>query len=257
MKQVCLIGVLVLAVAVSHAHVQRGTGERFTCLGKTYEQELPKLGSGAYPKWNPAAGACPLHPTNAVAIAGHAATNAIPDSMVRKGSNPKLSLHSDSGEWYYLVGLSITTEEAAGNRFRRGGSASIMVGLDGKVPPIKFIPKEELNAEREEVRANLRQYQMEVIRAGMPPLAIPLTQEMDDQLVAEGVLPPAKTNTTPRRFGSGFRRAPGPNPEVPPGVKRKQAQDALREYQEEAMRAGMPPLAELFPQTNAPAATGK
>ena len=49
---------------------------------------------------------------------------------------------------------------------------------------------EEQAKKREEVRENLRQYQMEVIRAGMPPLPIPLTQDMDDQLVAEGVLPP-------------------------------------------------------------------
>ncbi|QBG47806.1 hypothetical protein EGM51_10540 [Verrucomicrobia bacterium S94] len=50
---------------------------------------------------------------------------------------------------------------------------------------------EEQAARREEVRENLRQYQMEVIRQGMPPLPIPLTKEMDDQLVAEGILPPS------------------------------------------------------------------
>lgn len=54
----------------------------------------------------------------------------------------------------------------------------------------KLSPEEE--AQRQlEVRENLQQYQMEVIRSGMPPLPIPLTQEMDDQLVSEGVLPPA------------------------------------------------------------------
>ena len=31
---------------------------------------------------------------------------------------------------------------------------------------------------------------MDVIRAGLPALPVPLTKEMDDQLVAEGVLPP-------------------------------------------------------------------
>lgn len=58
-------------------------------------------------------------------------------------------------------------------------------------PPEPQLSPEEQAAKREEVRENLRQYQMEVIRAGMPPLPIPLTQEMDDQLVAEGVLPPS------------------------------------------------------------------
>jgi hypothetical protein len=57
-------------------------------------------------------------------------------------------------------------------------------------PPEPQLSPEEQARRREEVRENLRQYQMEVIRAGMPPLPIPLTQEMDDQLVSEGVLPP-------------------------------------------------------------------
>jgi hypothetical protein len=41
-----------------------------------------------------------------------------------------------------------------------------------------------------ELEAHLKNYQMEVIRQGLPPLPIPLTEEMDDQLVREGVLPP-------------------------------------------------------------------
>lgn len=59
-------------------------------------------------------------------------------------------------------------------------------------PPEPQLTPEEQAAKREEVQENLRQYQMEVIRAGMPPLPIPLTKEMDDQLVAEGVLPPGE-----------------------------------------------------------------
>jgi len=42
----------------------------------------------------------------------------------------------------------------------------------------------------EELQRHLQQYQMEVIRKGLPPLPIPLTPEMDRQLVQEGVLPP-------------------------------------------------------------------
>lgn len=57
--------------------------------------------------------------------------------------------------------------------------------------PPKLSPEEE-QRRREEIRANLQEYQMEVIRQGMPPLPIPLTQEMDDQLVAEGVLDPVE-----------------------------------------------------------------
>ena len=57
-------------------------------------------------------------------------------------------------------------------------------------PPEPKLSPEEQRLRREEIRANLQDYQMEVIRSGMPPLPIPLTQDMDDQLVAEGVLPP-------------------------------------------------------------------
>jgi hypothetical protein len=41
-----------------------------------------------------------------------------------------------------------------------------------------------------ELERKLQEYQMEVIRRGDPPLPIPLTREMDDQLVTEGVLQP-------------------------------------------------------------------
>lgn len=59
-------------------------------------------------------------------------------------------------------------------------------------PPEPQLSPEEQQRRREEIRANLQEYQMEVIRSGMPPLPIPLTQDMDDQLVAEGVLPPVE-----------------------------------------------------------------
>lgn len=41
-----------------------------------------------------------------------------------------------------------------------------------------------------ELEKHLQEYQMEVIRQGLPPLPIPLTPEMDRQLIQEGVLPP-------------------------------------------------------------------
>lgn len=50
---------------------------------------------------------------------------------------------------------------------------------------------EEQTLRGEDLEDHLQAYQMEVIRQGLVPLPIPLTEEMDDQLVAEGVLPPA------------------------------------------------------------------
>ena len=41
----------------------------------------------------------------------------------------------------------------------------------------------------DELTKHLQEYQMEVIRQGLPPLPIPLTPAMDQQLVNEGVLP--------------------------------------------------------------------
>ena len=57
-------------------------------------------------------------------------------------------------------------------------------------PTTPKLSPEEQRIRREEIRANLQEYQMEVIRQGMPPLPVPLTPEMDAQLVEEGVLPP-------------------------------------------------------------------
>ena len=42
----------------------------------------------------------------------------------------------------------------------------------------------------EHMQQRLQEYQMRAIRTGMPPLPVPLTPEMDAQLVKEGVLPP-------------------------------------------------------------------
>jgi hypothetical protein len=44
----------------------------------------------------------------------------------------------------------------------------------------------------DELAKHLYDYQMEVIRQGLPPLPIPLTPEQDAQLVREGVLPPLR-----------------------------------------------------------------
>jgi hypothetical protein len=49
-------------------------------------------------------------------------------------------------------------------------------------------PVPELTGEA--LRKHLEQVQMDAIRNGLPPLPLPLTPEMDAQLVAEGVLPP-------------------------------------------------------------------
>ncbi len=54
------------------------------------------------------------------------------------------------------------------------------------------ISPQELQRQQAEVQRQLQDYQMEVIREGLPPLPVELTPEMDDQLVFEGVLPPRR-----------------------------------------------------------------
>ena len=51
-------------------------------------------------------------------------------------------------------------------------------------------PPAEPRLTGEALQEHLQEYQMEVIRQGLPPLPIPLTPEMDQRLVEEGVLPP-------------------------------------------------------------------
>lgn len=46
------------------------------------------------------------------------------------------------------------------------------------------------NLTEQEVERQLREYQMRLIREGKTPLPIPITEEMDEQLVREGILPP-------------------------------------------------------------------
>lgn len=57
------------------------------------------------------------------------------------------------------------------------------------IPNVKLTVQQQ-EQRKQEIQESLRQYQMDVIRAGLPPLPVPLTKQMDDQLVAEGVLPP-------------------------------------------------------------------
>ncbi len=80
------------------------------------------------------------------------------------------------------------TKRKCGGGFRRKEAPKPVV------PPEPKLSAAEQRRRREEMRANLQDYQMEVIRSGMPPLPIPLTQEMDDQLVAEGILAPSEAD---------------------------------------------------------------
>ncbi len=116
-----------------------------------------------------------------------------------------------------LVSASFEEEEAV---LRSGAEMAIIKLKDGTVEPItpqqhderartrqssyedrrrarqealerrRAEPPPEPRLTGEELEQHLKEYQMEVIRQGLPPLPIPLTEEMDRQLVEEGILPP-------------------------------------------------------------------
>ncbi len=117
-----------------------------------------------------------------------------------------------------LVVADYETEEAT---IRKGSEMAVIKLSGGTVQPLTQQQQQErLNAPRsqrmsyaerraererqrqepppqpkytgDELEKHLKEYQMEVIRQGLPPLPIPLTPEMDDQLVSEGVLPPVQ-----------------------------------------------------------------
>ncbi len=81
-------------------------------------------------------------------------------------------------------------------------------------PPPVAPPPAPPRLQGEELQKHLQQYQMEVIRKGLPPLPIPLTPEMDRQLVQEGVLPPQEPVVI-QQGGAQIIIAPQPGAVVP------------------------------------------
>lgn len=132
--------------------------------------------------------------------------------LVNKKTNKSLTLQLEvSEEGILLVDADFDTNSATiteqGRTFileLTAGPSSIPAGIEPSSRTDRFAdrrrsllakmstktPAEESQPRLtgEELKAHLQSYQMEVIRNGMPPLPIPLTAEMDDQLVAEGVL---------------------------------------------------------------------
>lgn len=58
-----------------------------------------------------------------------------------------------------------------------------------RLEEMRLRAQESRNLSEEEVEKRLREYQMKLIREGKTPLPIPITEEMDAQLVKEGILP--------------------------------------------------------------------
>jgi len=79
-----------------------------------------------------------------------------------------------------------------GKRFITLNGDKLMVDFaDLDHPKLTPLTNQETDSfELNSTNKNIQEYQMNTIREGMPPLPIPLSKEMDDQLVKEGILPP-------------------------------------------------------------------
>ena len=105
-------------------------------------------------------------------------------ALLRKGSEEY---------WIYLGGKAgqapaglASAGDAAGKKKKR---ESYAVRLRRRRETFRYRKVEPPQLTGKELEEHLKQYQMDLIRKGMPPLPIPLTRDLDDQLVAEGVLP--------------------------------------------------------------------
>ncbi len=103
------------------------------------------------------------------------------EAMLRKGNEVALfKLESDKPE-----PLSKSQQAARRSSYadRRRARQTPVKNTEPKEPPEPRLTGEAL-------RKHLENVQMDAIRNGLPPLPLPLTPEMDDQLVSEGVLDP-------------------------------------------------------------------
>ena len=85
-----------------------------------------------------------------------------------------------------LVNLKTSSTRKFNSGFREPNRNTKVITKEKEVK----LTAQQQEQRKQEIQESLRQYQMDVIRAGLPPLPVPLTKQMDDQLVSEGVLPP-------------------------------------------------------------------
>ena len=104
------------------------------------------------------------------------------EAMLRRGSEVALfKLESDTPE-------PLSKSQQASRRSSYAGRRSARLAAANKSTKPKEPEVPRLTGEA--LRAHLENVQMDAIRDGLPPLPLPLTPEMDAQLVSEGVLDP-------------------------------------------------------------------
>ncbi len=206
--------------------------------------------------------------------AGKAGSYTIPDTVARIGSR---AFNSCAGLTSITIPDSVTNIGFAAFSYCTGltnvaiGSGVTCINYDTFRDCTKLSRRQQSMLQQqaarsqpvlspEETEKRLQDYQMETIRQGLPPLPLPLTKEMDDQLVKEGRLPPvgggairynSQTNLPasvgisqpPRpdyqarrrqRMTQQHQAAPPPSPE--------KLQQHVQDYQMDVIRLGLKPV---------------
>lgn len=105
------------------------------------------------------------------------------EAMLRKGNEVALfKLEAGAGEPISRTEQSSRQSSYAERR------RSLLKKIEERRKEAEPPPEPKLSGEA--LQKHLEQVQMDAIRNGLPPLPLPLTPEMDAQLVKEGVLPP-------------------------------------------------------------------
>lgn len=113
-------------------------------------------------------------------------------------------LRKGTEEYWISMGAAETGSSASGGGGPVASVTTVAGGASGRRPSYAERLRQRREEEQkrlqelaaqpkvspEEIEKSLQEYQMDVLRRGEPALPIPLTPEMDDQLVKEGVLPP-------------------------------------------------------------------
>jgi len=105
-------------------------------------------------------------------------------TSIAEQSPPAAPSRSPSG-----VQRASAATEANSQNERRARAMSYAERRRQRIEEMRKRAQESRNLSEEEVEKRLREYQMKLIREGKTPLPIPITEEMDAQLVKEGILP--------------------------------------------------------------------
>ncbi len=112
-------------------------------------------------------------------------TASMPPPAATAGSNGKAATRT-------AVATAMAEKAKAAPKKRRSYAERLRARREESNLKRLAVHEAKASVTKEELKKFFEEQQMEIIRRGMPALPIPLTKEMDDKLVEEGVLPPVE-----------------------------------------------------------------